>query len=61
MLIRMRISARGVADGFTCREYLAAQTYDIADCLACHFVNRGYADVVDDAQAPLEAALPVGR
>lgn len=48
MKIRFLVDRRVVADGFTCVFYPKNSEADIADCAACHEVNRGFAVCVTE-------------
>ena len=58
MKITMKETRRGCNDGFTVQRFIAGEAYasgkDTGDSLACEFVNRGYATVIE-ATSPDEA------
>jgi hypothetical protein len=43
MLITMLETRRGSEDGFTVRQFIRGQKYDVADALARRFLNCGWA------------------
>lgn len=64
MRIVMTRTAKGADDGFTVREYVEGEAYDVSDDLAQAFFQMGAADpqeaheAADAAEAPSDASDP---
>ncbi len=54
MNVLMKETRRGWKDGFTCRQYVEGETYDIADDLARTFIRAGFAIETDQEKLEKE-------